>query len=225
MLHSLPAIWRPIVCFDRGHARIQLPHLPKAAPESVLHQFERFLMTSGYRGLAFAKLQPKRKFFDWWSFGKQSSGNTPAVSVQVIYRAAWSIRLLAWVELYIYDNHWEWRILMSEVRTLRTPSEENSHFEYGPHQQERYKTGESATGAAVLAWDLLASNLTVRSIAKSADWFERLIKEAWLLALDSTSPLSHPGVPRAATQAVTGAPTATASSGGGGVATRPPKRI
>jgi len=173
LLRRLPRLRRPASSFTRVHARILLAETPSGGPEVILWDFERALIEMQHRCLFFARIKSPRK--------------DAVCSAIVGFRASRFTRFFGWVEIEPLGTCWEWRIVFSETRFMRTPSEEDSHFEFSPLQHERYKTADESAAHITFLWDALTSNLTTQEMSVRAGYFERLLREAFLAALDGSA--------------------------------------
>ena len=211
-LVRFPVLPTPVESYERTHGRVSPHESPHGGSEAVLASFERDLVGSGDPMFFFGR----RK-------GVLKDGST---SLLIGYRATALVRLYAWAEIRQRDNHWEWRLIFSETRLFRTPSEEGSHYEYSDRQHERYKTSkEEGAGLFIFVWDFVFSNVTTHSTAKRAAKFERRIKESFFEALRGTGAVSVGSPPRVRSSVGSGTSKGSPAEDVSTLRTRPPRRV
>lgn len=170
-LALLPSFLLPFHSYSRDHGRVKYEEVGDLDPVMLLDLFEESVVKSGNKNLFFGRLKSLRGIDD------------DNISMAVGLRATLFTRFLAWVKIERFDSYFEWHLMFSEVRLLRTPDEERSHYEYGIHQHQHResRSKEEAFGSLLwLLWDALFSNFTTRENARKAEWFERLISESWV---------------------------------------------
>lgn len=177
-LEQLPKLPIPISRYSRAHGRISLEDIPGGDPSLLLDRFEELVIAPGNQHLFFGRLSSMKGV------------NDACTSMLVGCRATVFTRFLGWVSLESYGSYVEWHLMFSEVRLSRTPSERESHFEYGDHQHERHQSrskDDAGSTFFILIWDMIFSNLTTPENAKRADWFQRFMMDMWNDALEESA--------------------------------------
>ena len=93
-------------------------------------------------------------------------------------------RFLAWVKASVRGDLVTCEFRCAEFRPLGQASASESHFRYGEHQHEKYKTTEDGfTSATWVLLDAVTGNFTSEDVAKEAEYFKSYLQQAWSSAV------------------------------------------
>ena len=164
ILAELPEMTRPPHIYALAHNELTAEDVGTEGIPDILQAFEFSIIHSASEDISLIRLS-----------GADPSG----VSLVVISQATFLTRFVAWLTVEKRGHGYAWCIWGSEIRSMRTPDEGNSHFQYhAGHEHRLYNSIFHRQGddtGLFLIWDLLTGNVMTASSAHKAKAFQAFL--------------------------------------------------